>query len=221
MKHKDIKTALMYKYFIDAAVDVINEEGIERVTVKKVARKAGFTASTVYNYFDEFSHLIYFSSMRFLNDYNQDLQLALKNTRNPLDKYLSTWQCFFRHSFASPGIFNALFVADLGSDPNKLIHRYYNIYQSDLSEELKFIIMEHDMFKRNRHMLEDAADQGFLQVEDIEFILGVTVYTWQGKLTTLMNNRSVQTGEEAEAETIEYVRRLVGKCALRDVDAWG
>lgn len=63
----------MWEYFIDATAKIIKEEGIEHVTIRKIADLAGFTSSTIYNYFEELSHLTFFASMRFIQDYSKEL----------------------------------------------------------------------------------------------------------------------------------------------------
>ena len=49
----------MWKYFVDATAEIIEEEGLENVTIRKVADKAGYNSATIYNYFSEISHLLF------------------------------------------------------------------------------------------------------------------------------------------------------------------
>lgn len=217
-RKKELQTAKMYKIFINATVKVIEQEGIDRVTVRKVADVAGYTASTVYNYFDELSHLVFFASMRHLEDYNIHLESKLKEAKNPVEKYISTWEFFFEHSFKMPQTFNAVFMSNLGIDPKELIDRYYTIYSSNLekfSEELKFIVLEHDMFERNRPMLEEAANEGYIKHEDVEFILGSSIFIWQGILNTVLNNRTTYTPEYASTMAASYIKEIMKKCVIR------
>lgn len=217
-RKKQLQTAKMYKIFINATEEVIDQEGIDRVTVRKVADVAGYTASTVYNYFDELSHLVFFASMRHLEDYNMHLEKKLQEAKTPVEKYISTWEFFFDHSFKMPQTFNAVFMSDLGIDPNELIERYYSIYHNDLekfSEELKFIVLEHDLFVRNRPMLEEAAKEGFIKHEDVEFILGASIFIWQGILNTVLNNRGTYTPENASIMAASYIKEIMNKCVIR------
>lgn len=59
MKNKEIQMGRMWKYFVDATAEIIEEEGLENVTIRKVADKAGYNSATIYNYFSEVSHLIF------------------------------------------------------------------------------------------------------------------------------------------------------------------
>ncbi len=46
-------------YFIDATNEIIENEGIESVTIRKVANLAGYNSATIYNYFENLDHLIF------------------------------------------------------------------------------------------------------------------------------------------------------------------
>ena len=54
MQQKDRKQ--MYRqqtmgYFINAALEIIEEEGIDSLSIRKTAEKAGYNSATLYHYF--------------------------------------------------------------------------------------------------------------------------------------------------------------------------
>ncbi|MDX5609295.1 TetR/AcrR family transcriptional regulator, partial [Clostridioides difficile] len=44
-------------YFIEAAQNIMENEGIENITLRKVADMAGYNSSTLYKYFKNLDHL--------------------------------------------------------------------------------------------------------------------------------------------------------------------
>lgn len=50
----------MWQYFIEATAAIIEEEGYDHITIRKIADKAGYNSATIYNYFSELSHLTFF-----------------------------------------------------------------------------------------------------------------------------------------------------------------
>jgi AcrR family transcriptional regulator len=209
---KEIKITRMLEFFIEATEDVIEEEGIENVTARKIADLAGYTSSTIYNYFDELSHLVFFASLRFLNEYIEDLSVYIERADGPIDKYLSSWECFCKHSFNNPEIFSVIFISDLGSEPNELIKRYYKIYQNDLLKlptEIKMLVLENDLSKRSKAMILEAIDKGNLSNENVEMITDITILLWKGMLTTILNNRSNYSPEKATDVTMRYIREFM------------
>ncbi len=212
MGNKKIQRSRMWKYFVDATAEIIEEEGIENVTIRKVADRAGYNSATIYNYFTEISHLIFFASMKFLKTYTDDVGSAIEKGRNPLEKYILSWECFCKHSFQQPQIFHAVFIMDLGNHPEKLLADYYEIYPSDLinfPEELKVILFERSVSKRGRSILEIAANEGFIDNADIDKVNEMTILIWQGMLTNLLNNRTTHEVEKASKITMDYITEII------------
>lgn len=112
MQQKDRKQ--MYRqqtmgYFINAALEIIEEEGIDSLSIRKTAEKAGYNSATLYHYFSDFEELRIFSAMKYLDQYAEDLPAYLEPVTRPLERYLKIWECFCLHSFSHPDIFWLLF----------------------------------------------------------------------------------------------------------------
>ncbi|PIC63492.1 TetR family transcriptional regulator [Sporosarcina sp. P13] len=212
VKKRDIKVKRMLEFFIEATEQVIEKEGVQHVTARKIADLAGYTSSTIYNYFEELNHLIFFGSLRFLDEYITDLSKYIDREEEPLEKYLSSWECFCKHSYNNPQIYNVIFISDLGSELNELLKRYYKIYPNDLlklPEEIKMLVMENDLSKRSKGMLHNAVQNKHLSDESLEAIVDITILMWKGMLTTLLNNRTHYTPEQATAITMNYIREIM------------
>ncbi|GGE35844.1 TetR family transcriptional regulator [Pullulanibacillus camelliae] len=211
MRKKEIQANRMMKYFIDATSKIIEEDGIENVTIRKIADTAGYNSATIYSYFKEVSHLIFFAAMTFLKDYINDLSECLKLSDDPLEKYVLSWECFCKHSFANPKLYHAIFIADLGEHPDELMRHYYQLYNMDLldiPEEIKAVMLEHNLMVRSRMVLESAVSQKLIKVENLEPINEMTIYIWRGMFTSLLNNRCSHSKEEALKTTVAYIREL-------------
>jgi AcrR family transcriptional regulator len=212
VKNKEIQKSRMWKYFVEATAEIIEEEGIDKVTIRKVAEKAGYNSATIYNYFSEISHLIFFASMKFLKTYTDEVAIYMKNGKNPIEQYLLAWECFCKHSFKSPQIFNAVFIMDLGDHPEKLLEDYYQLYPNDLINipmELKPILFERNMSKRGRSVLEIASREGYIKEENIDAINELTILIWQGMFTNILNNRRYYEPEEAAKVIMKYISEIV------------
>ncbi|MGO4889746.1 TetR/AcrR family transcriptional regulator [Anaerobacillus sp. MEB173] len=209
MARSEKQTERMINYFIDATAKLLKEEGIKNISIRKIAKEAGYTSSTIYNYFSEVSHLIFFAGMRFMEDYIEDLPKYSAKAKDPLEKYLLGWECFCDHSFREPELYHAIFIADLGEHPEEFIKHYSSIYKFDslqLPEELEVIMTEQNLSKRSKNVLEKYAEKGVFRKEDIEKLNEITIFIWQGMITSLLNNRVTYTPEEASKKTMEYIR---------------
>lgn len=212
-KNKTIQRTRMWKYFVEATAQIILEEGVPNVTIRKIADLAGYNSATIYNYFSELSHLVFFASMKFLKPYteavvqvHQDPQLSAQ------ERYLRVWEIFCQHSFQHPQIFHAIFIADLGSQPEELLRHYYSVYPAELiaiPEELQQMLGTHNITKRGHFSLELLAKEGHLPQEKIDAINELTLLIWQGMFTAFLNNRSSYTPDEATRHTVRYIREIV------------
>ncbi|WP_246009577.1 TetR/AcrR family transcriptional regulator [Brevibacillus fluminis] len=212
MNRKDIKIKRMLQYFVDATVQIMKEEGIENVSARKIADIAGYTSSTIYNYFGELSHLLYFASMRFVKDYLLELPSYLERGETYTEKYLLSWECFCKHSFANPQIYHAVYIADLGEKPEEMLAHYFSIYSSDLvgfSDEIRPLLFESDLTTRSKALLDMAKREREITDEAIEEVNEMAVLIWEGMMTALVNKRRNTDPQEAVEKTMRYIRNIV------------
>lgn len=73
--------------FVDCARKIINEDGIEAVTIKKLGECTDLNPATIYNYFDNVDHLLYFAKLDIFDDFNNDLANWVKEGDDPLMVY--------------------------------------------------------------------------------------------------------------------------------------
>ncbi|WP_404332275.1 TetR/AcrR family transcriptional regulator [Mesobacillus maritimus] len=216
-ERKELQRARMFRYFLDAAAEVIEEDGIEHMTIRKIADRAGFTASTAYNYFKDLSHLKFFTAMRFTSAYLKELPSYMELGNNIVEKWLYSWECFCKHSFEQPEIYSVIFMDNLGSSPQKLFDDYYALHTQDLTgvpEELHSILMEYDFSKRSALYIQDAVTEGFIKEENVPLIADITLMVWKGMMNTYMNNRRGYSKDEAISRTLQ----LVTECVLNVVE---
>lgn len=218
-ERKEIQRVRMWRYFLDAATEMIEENGINHVTIRKIADRAGFTSSTAYNYFKDLSHLKFFASMRFTKDYITDLPEYLNKGENTIESWLYSWECFCKHSFERPEIYELIFMEDLGGSVDDLLKDYYKIYKEDLiglPDEIKPIVLELNFSKRSSLYLQDAVDEGFILQEDVALLADTTLMIWKGMMNTVLNRRRSYTKEEAVRQTLSFVYEFVRRVVVTD-----
>ncbi|MGY0693764.1 TetR/AcrR family transcriptional regulator [Virgibacillus sp. FSP13] len=211
-KRKEIQTARMWRYFLDAASELIQEKGLHQITIREIADRAGYTSSTVYNYFRDLSHLKFFAVMRYTNNYFQDLPAYMEKGNNTVEKWLYAWECFCKHSFQLPEIYSLLYIENLGNIPEELMKNYYRVYANELinlSEEVQSIISQHNIATRSSLYIQNAKEQGFMNDADIEYIADTTMLIWTGMLTNLLNLRRNESKEDAAKQTMDYIYKSI------------
>jgi len=212
MKKKKIQKRRMMGYFIDAANQIIENEGIEAVTIRKVADIAGYNSATLYNYFQDLNHLLFFASMKYLKDYALSLPDYIKDSKNALDKFLSIWECFCYHSFNKPKIYYTIFFDKYRDSINDVIKKYYSIFPEELgkqSTDMLPMLMEKNIYIRDMAVLQSCANEGFFDKRHLEEINEMILLIYQGMLLRILNNQIDYGIEDAVAKTVKYIRQTI------------
>ncbi|MFJ5624703.1 TetR/AcrR family transcriptional regulator [Peribacillus loiseleuriae] len=207
-KNKETQIVRMMSYFINATADIIEKEGFDHLTIRKIADLAGYNSATIYNYFEDLSHLIFFGSMSFVKKYTDALPQYMEKARTPLERYFLIWECFCKYSFESPEIYFAVFSANLGTHPINMT-KYYEYSPIDLvafPDDIKPMLLEANLSKRTLIAFNQCIKEGYIQETHAERIAERHYLIWQGMLTLFINNRSTYTVDEATEITVNHIR---------------
>lgn len=113
MSKKNIQEERMKKYFIDAAKEIIRGEGIEAVSARNIAERAGYSYATLYNYFDNINDLIFSCIEFFIDECRENIANNFNKKFNG-KKYIEAVTIEYVNYFIQyPGIFNLLYQQKL------------------------------------------------------------------------------------------------------------
>lgn len=219
MDNKEIQKKRMLSYFLEAANKIIEEEGIEAVTIRKVASLAGYNSATLYNYFEGLSHLLFCASLKYLKDYAEDLPKYTSGSKNSIENYLSVWRCFSFHAYSKPAKYNLIFFGEFShSKVNDSIKTYYTIFPEEITEESKKflpMLLEDNIHERDYRLLKSAAEEGFIREEDLHEINEINVLLFQGMLSRLLNKNNSYSVEEAVEKTLDYIVKILSAYMIK------
>ncbi|MGL4370784.1 MAG: TetR/AcrR family transcriptional regulator [Spirochaetota bacterium] len=94
-------------FFIDAAKEIIRGEGVEAVSARSVAERAGYSYATLYNYFKDIRDLVFCCVDGFLGECRQSIESAPASKRANLQGVTRLYVSFM---VQYPGIFELLFL---------------------------------------------------------------------------------------------------------------
>lgn len=211
MSNRDIRRNRMLRYFIDAGEQIIKNEGISFVTIRKVADIAGYNSATLYNYFENLNHLISLACMKFFKSYTEDLPNYIKKANNSYEKTLLVWECFFYHSYKSPQIYDAIFVNNLNKEISNYVKEFYDIYPECLDqmpEDISDMLTKDDIYNRSLVLLNECADEGYFDESDLNEINDMTFFVYKGMMSNVLNNKYDGTIEDVVNKTMKYVRKV-------------
>ena len=70
--NREEKRKRIMSYFINATIELMEEEGIENLSIRKVADRAGYNSATLYHYFSNLDELELFASIKCLDEYMKE-----------------------------------------------------------------------------------------------------------------------------------------------------
>ena len=216
MVKRKIRRKRTMMYFIDAADEIIREEGIEKITIRKVADRAGYNSATLYNYFENLDHLIFLAAMRYIKDYALALPDYLKDTKNAMDTFVKIWECFCHFSYKSPEIYYALFFANLDKDLESYVADYYDIFPEELvdpSNEVSTMLLKHNIYQRGMAIVGKCVEEGFIRDEDSESLNEMATFIYEAILSKVI--RGKMSHDEAVKKTIKYIKIIVNSLRLK------
>jgi len=197
------------RYFIEAVQKIIEEQGIEEVNIRKVSDIAGYNSATIYNYFNDFDHLMFFSSIKYLREYILSVPDCIRGTKTSKEKYLAIWSCFCKHSFLKPKIYYEIFFNKYNFMVNDAMDEYYNIFSQELEkfpDNLKPMLLNQDLRNRNMIILKPCAEDGFIDSSKINEINEITILVYHGMLLKVING---DFDTNIIATTIDYIEKIM------------
>ena len=209
MAKKIIQRRRMMRYFIEAVQKIIEEQGIEEVNIRKVSDIAGYNSATIYNYFNDFDHLMFFSSIKYLREYILNVPDCIMGAKTSREKYLAIWSCFCKHSFLKPKIYYEIFFNKYNSMVNDAMDEYYSIFSQELEkfpDNLKPMLLNQDLRNRNMIILKPCAEEGFIDSSKINEINEITILVYHGMLLKVING---DFDTNIIATTIDYIDKIM------------
>lgn len=219
MTNKERQRKRMMLYFIDAADELIHAEGFEGVTLRKVADKAGYNSATIYNYFENLDHLIFYAAMRNIKDYTLALNSYIANSKNAMDQFLKVWECFCDYSFDMPEIYNAIFFPNLDKDVGHYVEEYYAFFPEELNSPestVSTMLSKRNINDRAMIILIDCVNEGFIRPGDADKLNDMTLLIYEGMLNKVLKNRV--SYNNARNETMDYFKYLINGFLIKEYE---
>ena len=199
MDKLNIKKRRVMMYFIEATQELILNEGIESLSIKKIADTAGYNTATIYNYFEDLEELILYSSIDYLKIYLKDLKSEIKSNMKAIEMYETIYKVFVHHSFEKPEIFHTLFFGKYSYKLEKIIKKYYEIFPDDITGQTditKSVLVEGNIHNRDLPVIKQMIKEGSILEEEAPYIMEAIVRIHQSYLENILQQREKISLEE-------------------------
>ncbi len=183
-------------YFIEAAKGIIRKEGVESITVKKVADQAGFAPGTLYNYFADLNALFAYCAADFWVECKDYVLKVAKNNKESRRKIINSCRAYVEYFFNNPNVFKLIFLEDFAEIPDEIKEKVYN-------PEVIFLL--------SRYLNEGVKD-GLINGQDMNKIQNIIANFIHGILLFHILDRAVESREELFNLLEENINYLLSLC---------
>ena len=166
MEEMNIKKKRVMMYFIEATQELILDEGLEKLSIKKIAEKAGYNSATIYNYFENLEVLILYASINYLKDYLNDLKNEITADMKAIEVYEIVYKIFTKHSFEQPEIFHTLFFGKYSYKLENIIKKYYEIFPDEIEGHIdltKAMLIQGNIYDRDLPIINKMVKEGSIK----------------------------------------------------------
>lgn len=136
MNNKEIQEQRMRGYFIQATKDILKDNGLRDLSVRNIAKRAGYSYTTMYNYFRHVNELVFLCVEDFLAEIEEFADARAKKGEKGKEKLRTRSKAYAGYFVEYPGIFDLYFLAGMNEfgHKRKTIELIENSY-SQVSQE--------------------------------------------------------------------------------------
>lgn len=204
-----------YEY-VEAAYQMILEEGMSNVSIRKLAKRIGCSSAVLYKHFDNLEYLLVLASIRFLDTYiRKFVHYKDKRDEDPLEYNLILWKVFIEEAFRNPEPYKVLFCGKYSDYFAEAVNELYRLdpsmkdfFAKDALSTL--IMMGGDLTERDFTLLRLAVKDGRLTYEEAELLSTVNVMVFRGYLDKALEHTDDEAvREKLGDECYGYIEMLV------------
>lgn len=213
LTNKEIQRRRMMAYFIEAASGIIEQEGVENLSLRKVAKAAGYNSATLYNYFKDIEHLSVMASMKYLRDYTLDLANH-RYSDDPLECFLEIWDIFCDNACKYPRIFYTIFFNKHSNELNDTIREYYKIFPEELGQQRGIVnqmLLGQTILERDMAIITPVVEAGYLTREEAEFVNEIIISCYKEILSRKCSNPGSMDAAHMKAKVRAIIRWVIPK----------
>ena len=202
---------LSRKDYIQKAHEIIRAEGMDAVSIRRLAKDMQCSSASLYRYFSGRDELLYFSQLPTLRNYIKRVNQMEEEWGNIWEVYIGIWYSFSKEAFSNAEAFDLLFFSNINLNLDYAIKEYYSMFPEDLKDTSKIF---QEMFQipdfQSRDMLicKKSINEGAITEQNGEKLNRIVCMMFEGYLKSMLDHRA--GSEEIESKVSTFIEDVDG-----------
>ena len=189
----NIKSERIKRYFAEIAKKIILEEGIEQVSIRKIAKLAGYSYATIYNHFNAMDELLWYTRSIMIEDLGAHILLLNNEKIHTVQGLKNLFRSYMDYFITNPNIF-----------------RFFYFHCLDITQKkVKSLAEAPEFNERIDSTFKFLIESGKFSAEEVGIIIKNLIFSIQGTLTLLTSGNDVMTIETAYKNLDELIDYLI------------
>lgn len=171
-KKPSVKSERVRAYFIEAAKQIITCEGVENVSVRKVADLAGYSYATIYNYFSDLNALLQQAKQSMIMDLLTYMGGVQGNEITGINDVKKLGRTYVGYYLEHPHVFRFFYSYRLTDEP---------------SEPVQFF----DYASSWQNTYQSLVADGTIRAEDVGIVAKTIIYALHGLLALYFSDNGL------------------------------
>lgn len=169
---RSIKAQRVKSFFIDATKQIILSEGVQSVSIRKVADHAGYTFTTIYNYFKDLNELLQETKAVMISDVMVYMQKGSPKEINEVEDVKKINREYIEYYIDRPNVF-----------------RFFYSYRLNPAEQTQAQML--DFSGSYMHTYKSFVAKGIKKEEEIPLIARTIIYALHGLLALYFSDNGM------------------------------
>lgn len=187
-ERQSLKNQRVRSYFVQAAKRIILDEGVENVSVRKVADMAGYTFSTIYNYFNNLNELLQDVKTDMIHDLIEHMKKTQPQKVFDLDDIKKQNRLYVEYFINNPNVFSFFYS-----------YRLHPV-QKDPAEIPDFSMQYRETYR-------GFVERGIINEAEVTVLAKTFIYSLQGLLALYFsdNGMSIEMLKEELDQVADFL----------------
>ncbi len=205
LARKELKRKRIAILFIQCAEQLLREDGINNLSIRKLADTTGYSSATLYSYFEDLDELILYASFKYRREYLKRVAKEISDDMTSLEQYRRIYQIFNEYSFRDPKIYMNMYFGKHSSRIKTVMKEYYHLFPEEFvapTDLIRTLLLQGSLIDCDKITTRKLAEDGFIRPENADRVAEIMVRTQE----TFVYDLAVHPGRDLKEQNEEFMK---------------